>query len=228
MGTFNDLLDLAHSVGKYCIGMEGNVSKRLSLMEAIKIKASGAKLNTLTEEETLIILKDGRQYDNEHLKPSMESEFHKVIYELCPEVNFIAHTHPINTLKILCGDANLLFDFETRRLYPEHVIFNGPSSIGIGYHTPGQKLSKAIENEILHYIYNRKQIPKLILLMNHGIIALGKTVAECIAITETCEKAAEVFLGALSTGKIRYLSETSVQELLDDEKEKYRQSLIIN
>lgn len=227
MPTFKqmELVDLAHSVSKFCIGMEGNVSSRYYDTDRLLIKASGKKLSTLdTCGLSEYSISDGKLING--IKGSIETDFHRVIYKYYPEVNFIAHTHPINTLKILCGDANILFHFERKRLYPEQVIFNGPYSMAVGYHNPGKDLAKGIENEILHYELNSKPQPKLILLDNHGIIALGKTAQECVAITETCEKAAEVFLGALSTGKIRYLSDSSVQELLDDENEKYRMALV--
>lgn len=217
-----DLLYLAHSIGKYCIGMEGNVSAR-TLDGGLLIKSSGANLNNLRDNEVSKYSKDGILESDK--RGSIETEFHKVIYDNLPDVDFIAHTHPINTLKLLCGNPKLLNEFATLRMYPEQVIFNGANAVTIGYHKPGKPLAKAIEDEILHYYYNQKAFPNLILLMNHGIIALGKTVNECVAITETCEKSAEIFLGAFPTGKIRFLSEQSVQDLLDDENEKYRISL---
>lgn len=225
MATINDVINLGFNLSTFCIGMEGNVSGRID-DNGFAIKSSGASLYNLSAENISIynmacILLAGK-------KGSIETEFHKVIYELYPEVNFIAHTHPINTLKILCGDRNLLHDFATKRLYPEQVIFNGPQSAYASYWKPGKDLARAIKYEVDNFFIINKSYPKLILLENHGIIALGKTADECIAITETCEKAAEVFLGALSTGKIRYLSENSIQELLNDEQEKYRQSLICN
>ena len=224
MSNPGQLVFLARNVSKFCIGMEGNVSCRLHHINGFYIKASGASLSNMSTNDISCCDMTGRQLDKK--KPSIEMEFHKIIYQTCPEINYIAHTHPINTLKILCGDKNLLIDFCSKRLYPEQVIFNGPESGIVHYLKPGKDLAIGIKNDIMYFIDYKKPIPKLILLQNHGIIALGKTVQECVAITETCEKAAEVFLGALSTGKIRYLSEESVTELLEDENEKYRMSLV--
>ena len=222
MHPTNNILHLAHQVGKFCIGMEGNVSARHH--ENFVIKSSGVKLSDMTSDDISHYTMDGELYIGR--KGSIETDFHRMIYRLCPEVNFVAHTHPINTLKILCGNKSLLLDFANRRLYPEQVIFNGPKSSLTYYRKPGKPLAEFIRTTLNYYFEENNSFPKLMLLENHGIIALGKTAKECIAITETCEKAAEVFLGALSTGKIRYLSEESVTELLEDENEKYRMSLV--
>lgn len=218
----NNILYLAHSVGKFCIGMEGNVSQKQDNQNFV-IKSSGINLSEMTSNDISHYTMDGELYMGK--KGSIETDFHRTIYQLCPEVNFIAHTHPINTLKILCSDIKLLLDFSEKRLYPEQVIFNGSESGLVLYYKPGQSLANGIYCVINRFLEKNKPYPKLLLLSNHGIVALGTTAQECIAITETCEKAAEVFLGSLSTGKIRYLSEKSVQDLLEDENEKYRMSL---
>ena len=67
---------------------------------------------------------------------------------------------------------------------------------------------------------------KLILLKNHGIIACGKTSEECIIISEICEKAAEIFIGSKLIDNMNFLSSFQVNNLIFDEKEKYRKSLI--
>jgi ribulose-5-phosphate 4-epimerase/fuculose-1-phosphate aldolase len=122
-------------------------------------------------------------------------------------------------MKILC--SNKIYEFAEKRIFPDQVVFNGVSSCIIPYVNPGIELKKTIELEISKWIKNYGQLPKLILLKNHGIITFGKTVDECIIKTEICEKSAEIFSGALIHG-IEFLTNNEVTELLNDEKEKYR------
>jgi ribulose-5-phosphate 4-epimerase/fuculose-1-phosphate aldolase len=64
------------------------------------------------------------------------------------------------------------------------------------------------------------------LLENHGIIACGKTVDECVVITEICEKSAEIFIDTIKLKSVNYLTNSEIDKLLNDENEKYRKSLI--
>ncbi len=217
-----ELLDMAHIVGRFCIGMEGNVSTR-NTDKAFYIKYSGAKLAAMRDKDVSEYAMDGVHIDG---RPgSIETEVHLAIYRKFPEVEFIAHTHPVNTLKILCND-DFTGTFAEKRLYPEQVVFNGPKSCIVPYNTPGPKLAETVEVYVSRFERNYGYFPKLILLQNHGIIACGKTAAECIAITETCEKAAEVFIGAMMFEKMQTLTEEAINEIVNDQQEKYRQSLV--
>jgi len=122
-------------------------------------------------------------------------------------------------MKILC--SNKIYEFAEKRIFPDQVVFNGVSSCIIPYTKPGVELKKMVELEVSKWIKNYGELPKLILLKNHGIITFGKTVDECIIKTEICEKSAEIFSGALIHG-IEFLTNNEVTELLNDEKEKYR------
>jgi L-fuculose-phosphate aldolase len=73
---------------------------------------------------------------------------------------------------------------------------------------------------------NSGNFPKLILLKNHGIIACGKTIDECTIISEICEKSAEIFIGAINTNNINFLTDESINDLIVDKNEKYRQELL--
>ncbi len=216
------LTRLAALVSKYCIGMEGNISGRFNThagkaVDGFVIKCSGVRLNEANKICNYVAVDmTGQQLDNFSCRSSIEKDFHRAIYSKFKEVQFIAHTHPVNTLKILCSDK--FKSFAMKRMYPEQVIFNGEYSTSVPYACPGPKLANVIYNTLSSY----SECPKLILLKNHGIIACGKSVDECVAITETCEKAAEVFIGAYALGMVNFLMPTEVDELLDNEQEKYR------
>jgi len=216
-----DLINLSHSVSKFCVGMEGNVSMKTNL--GLTIKASGSKLSNLNDKDLVSYDFLGKQVDNFEKRGSMELGFHIFLLQQ-EDINFIAHTHPINTLKILCTED--IDTFANYRLFPDQVVFNGKKSCIVPYAKPGDELTEKIKTQVNIFIKTNNEFPKLILLKNHGIIACGKTSEECIIISEICEKAAEIFIGSKLIDNMNFLSSFQVNNLIFDEKEKYRKSLI--
>lgn len=210
-----DIFYLAQKLLSYVKGAEGNISERTE--SGFIIKASGTSFDEMSEDTVCLIKDDGSYYNNKSLRPSMETSFHAWLYKNL-DCNFIAHTHPTNTVKILCTEDS--DSFADKRLFPDQVIYNGYKSCVIPYAMPGDELTKAIEKGVLNYIENEKCQPKLILLENHGIITLGKTAKECIYGTEICEKAAQIF-----TKKSKFLHLNDILKLLNNTNEKYRESL---
>jgi ribulose-5-phosphate 4-epimerase/fuculose-1-phosphate aldolase len=216
-----DLILLSKKVSKFVVGMEGNVSKKTDF--GISIKASGTKLETLTDDDIINYDFNGNQLNKLDKKGSMELGFH--LYLLTENnINFISHTHPTNTLKILSSNLSELF--ANNRIFPDQVIFNGKKSCLVPYATPGNDLTKVIKESVLEYKNNENEFPKLILLKNHGIISCGKTIDECIIISEICEKAAEIFIDTITLGGVNFLTEDDIEKLINDKQEKYRKSLL--
>jgi ribulose-5-phosphate 4-epimerase/fuculose-1-phosphate aldolase len=219
--TISDLIKLSKQSSKYCVGMEGNVSCKIN--DTFFIKASGSKLNELSLDDLVNFDFNGNQINNFDKKGSMELGFHTFLLGF-DDVNFISHTHPTNTLKILC--SNLSKEFADKRIFPDQVIFNGKKSCLVPYSTPGNELTLSVKNCVNFFIKNELTFPKLILLENHGIISCGKSIDECVIINEICEKSAEIFLGSKSLGSLNFLSDIEINKLLMDKKEIYRKSLL--
>ena len=69
----------------------GNISARVSDTQYV-ITPSGRAYDTLTKEDIVLVnIADG-SYKGE-VKPSGEKGVHAAVYELCPEMNFVIHTH---------------------------------------------------------------------------------------------------------------------------------------
>jgi L-fuculose-phosphate aldolase len=198
--------------------MEGNISKKTN--DGIIIKASGSNLRNLSESDLVSYNFKGEQTNNHNKKGSMELSFHLYLLENY-NIKYVAHTHPTNTLKILVSDN--INEFADKRLFPDQVIFNGKKSCIIPYSLPGQPLTDTIKIYLNRFIEEENYFPNLILLKNHGIIVCGNSIEECIYGTEICEKSAEIFLTNYTRN---YLSDTEINELINDEQEKYRKSLL--
>ena len=70
---------------------------------------------------------------------------------------------------------------------------------GFPYTDPGLPLAKAIREGVQQHMQEEGLPPKLVLLQNHGIIALGDQRSR-LAITLMAEKAAAIFVGAAALG----------------------------
>lgn len=69
----------------------GNISARVSDTQYV-ITPSGRAYDTLTKEDIVLVnIADGT-YEGD-IKPSGEKGVHAAVYELCPDVNFVIHTH---------------------------------------------------------------------------------------------------------------------------------------
>ena len=221
MDLMDELLELAYAIHPFTICGEGNVSCRDG--ENFLIKASGTDLLGLKYDDLVRCGMNGRPHEDEEKKPSMEVSFHAWILRSFPQINFVAHTHPTHTNKILCSER--IFSFAKRRLFPDQIVRNGARSCVVPYATPGKPLRKAIEESIITFMASEKYFPKLILLQNHGIITAAASAKDCISSTLMCEKSAEIYSGARAMGSINYLTKEQIAEVDTSPDEKYRREI---
>jgi rhamnose utilization protein RhaD (predicted bifunctional aldolase and dehydrogenase) len=239
-----ELLQLSHELGRedrqLTILGEGNTSAKLNAAQ-FAVKASGCCLATLAEADlsicdstaVLAILEKKTLSDeelNEALliarvngqgkKPSIEAVFHAWLLTL-PDVNFVGHCHSLAANQILCSPRAR--DFAERRLFPDEVVYCGPASVFVPYADPGLVLAREIRDRTNAFIQQQGYAPKLILLQNHGIIALGSASSAVLACTLMAAKAAAVFMGAAALGGPNFLTLQHVERIVGRPDEAYRQ-----
>ena len=217
----DELLELAYAISPFTICGEGNVSCRDDAN--LLIKASGTDLLGLKYDDLVRCGMDGKPHEDEEKKPSMEVSFHAWILRTFPQINFVAHTHPTNTNKILCSER--IFSFAKRRLFPDQIVRNGAKSCVVPYATPGKPLRNVIKESIIEFMTMESYFPKLILLQNHGIITAGASAKDCVSSTLMCEKSAEIYSGARAMGSINYLTKEQIVEVDISPDEKYRRGI---
>ena len=246
-GTLEALLHLSHELGLESRGMamlgEGNTSARRD-DETFWVKASGTNLAALkpaqlvacrfkdiasmmarakmTDSEVNQALLDCR-VDSDALKPSVEALFHGYLLGL-PDVKFVGHVHAIAINQILCSPRAK--DFATNRIFPDEIVCCGPESVLVPYTDPGLVLAQAIREQTRLYIEKRGTYPRLILLENHGVIALGPTSQSVLAALLMAEKTAQIWVGAAMLGGPIFLSEQNVQRIAQRPDEHYRQKAL--
>ena len=242
------MLTLSHDLGreerKLAILGEGNTSARLSDGTFV-VKASGSNLATLSESgvaecrfDKLLPLLSAKslsdtaidealfaaRVDPKAKKPSVEAIFHAYLLTL-PGVNFVGHTHPITVNQLLCSKHAR--NFAKRRLFPDEIVCCGVESVFVPYTDPGLKLAQAIRSAVVAYIKRLSRPPRVILLENHGFIALGPTPASVLAATLMGAKAAEIFVGAAAIGGTpRFLTSAQVVRIAGRPDEHYRQKAL--
>jgi rhamnose utilization protein RhaD (predicted bifunctional aldolase and dehydrogenase) len=245
--TLHTLLSLSHDLGReerrMAILGEGNTSARLS-EENFLVKASGSNLSTLSASNLTECRFDGllahlkqrsvtdtkvdqalldSRVDGSARKPSVEAMFHAWLLTL-PGVNYVGHTHPIAVNSLLCSPRARTF--AKRRLFPDEVVCCGPESVLVPYCDPGLKLAQVIRRQVELYRRRAGILPRIILLQNHGLIALGATPNAVLAATLMAVKSAEITLGALAAGGARYLSAPDVARIAGRTDEHYRQKAL--
>lgn len=238
------LLELSHDIGRedrrLAILGEGNTSTRLTPDE-FAVKASGACLASLGEEDltvcrtrdTIALLEKRTLADNaveEALlaarvdpaarRPSIESVFHAWLLTL-DGVNFVGHCHPASVNRILCSPRAR--DFAEQRMFPDEIVFCGPASVYVPYADPGLPLAWQIRERTRDFIREQGFIPRLILLQNHGIIALGPSPKAVLACLLMADKAATIFVGAAAMGGPNFLLPQHVDRIRVRPDETYRQ-----
>jgi ribulose-5-phosphate 4-epimerase/fuculose-1-phosphate aldolase len=91
---------------------------------------------------------------------------------------------------------------------------------------PGLKLAQAIRRETEAFIGKHQRPPRIILMQNHGIIALGATWQSVLASLLMAEKAAKIFIGAAQLGGPIFLSEQDIARITSRPDEVYRQRVL--
>lgn len=245
--SLEPLLLLSHELGRedrsLAILGEGNTSAR-DAAGSFLVKASGANLGTLTAdgvttcrpEGLLALLSQARvddatideallaaRLDSAARKPSVEAMFHAWLLTL-PNVNYVGHTHPVAVNAILC--SRQAARFARSRLFPDEIVCCGESSVYVPYTDPGLKLAQAIRRETMTFIKRTGTPPRLILLGNHGLIALGATPAAVLAATLMADKAARIWLGAAALGGPRFLSAPQARRIAGRPDEHHRRKVL--
>lgn len=238
------LVKLSHDLGaadrRLAILGEGNTSTRVADGQ-FAVKASGCNLETLAagdvtlcQSAPILALLDAKQPTDAAIdqtlfdarvnakakKPSVESIFHSWLLTL-EGVEFVGHTHPVSVNQILCSPRAR--DFAEHRIFPDEVVCCGPQSVFVPYIDPGLALAREIRDRTQVYVTKNKTPPRLILLQNHGLIALGSTPNAVLAATLMAAKAAEIFLGAAAIGGPNFMTETQVARIAGRADEAHRQ-----
>ncbi|MFN2244422.1 MAG: class II aldolase/adducin family protein, partial [Anaerolineae bacterium] len=152
-------------------------------------------------------------------RPSVETVLHALALQL-DGINFVGHTHPTAVNAILCSQK--AEEAIAGRLFPDEIVYCGPAPVYIPYTDPGVPLARKVRDEINRYLEEYREKPKVVLMQNHGLIALGQTAVEVENITAMYVKTARVILGAYALGGVQAMSPEAVARIHTRPDEQYR------
>jgi rhamnose utilization protein RhaD (predicted bifunctional aldolase and dehydrogenase) len=207
----------ASGQGMHSISADGFVALRFApLLEA---------LNNATDDphRAMSAAMDAAKVDSAvRANPSVEATFHAALLYDCG-VRCIAHTHPLLINQIMCSTR--AEEFATIRMFPDQVVLCGPRSVFVPYVDPGLPLALAIRERVRAYMDEYGEFPRVVLLANHGLIALGQTPKDALNVTAMAVKAAGIFMGACSIGQPTIMTEADIHHIYKRPDEIYRRKL---
>jgi NAD(P)-dependent dehydrogenase (short-subunit alcohol dehydrogenase family)/rhamnose utilization protein RhaD (predicted bifunctional aldolase and dehydrogenase) len=186
-----NLLEISHFFGtntEFVIGGGGNTSWKDE--NFLYVKASGARLGTLTEQGLIkldrhsldrlfsmsfpedsfqrdrMILESMMNscIDNDlNLRPSVETPLHHLL-----RYRYVIHTHPTRINALLCSRNCREI---VKKIFPDDILF-------VEYTDPGYVLFRKLETEISLYRVRFSRDPRIILVQNHGAFISADTIDE--------------------------------------------------
>ncbi|MBD3353769.1 MAG: class II aldolase/adducin family protein [Candidatus Lokiarchaeota archaeon] len=206
------------SKNKLVIGPGGNTSCRLK--DKLYIKPSGLNFEEMKVDDFVEVdIETGVISERQkRKKPSSEILMHRYIYQKRPDVMSIFHAHPPITIGLAASGT------EFKHLYPDSAAYLGKEILVLDYIVPTTyKLAEYVRDKIENYVS--------IVLQNHGAITVAKNPKTAYLRMELLEGLAYSLWIALSSnpnGKIRYLTDQEVDEVINLDAEKYRTKLYDN
>ncbi|MGX1743145.1 class II aldolase/adducin family protein [Bosea sp. NPDC055353] len=181
-----EIVSVAQAIDRagFCPSKSGNVSARLG--DGLLITPSGLPYARTRPEDLIHLSLDGTILNGSR-KPSSEWPFHVAIYRARPDAQAIVHTHSPRATALsstrrgipafhymiaLCGGADVRC--------AEYATFGTPEL--------AENAVKALDGR------------KAVLLANHGVIALGQTLAGAHTIVAEVENLAGQYLDILAAG----------------------------
>jgi rhamnose utilization protein RhaD (predicted bifunctional aldolase and dehydrogenase) len=247
MNPAEELVQLSRELGRedrqLAILGEGNTAHDLG-DGTFLVKASGTSLGTLTADglsrvshakvDALLARRDPSEQEIEDgllgcladpgcRKPSVETFLHSLCLRE-PGVSWTGHTHTTSVLSLLASRQGVRPFL--RHVCPDAIVVCGRHVLGIPYINPGLDLALAVKDGLDRFRADHGKPPKVILMENHGPVALGSSSKEVLNIMLMLDKWARVLLGAFAAGGPEFLSDEDAARIDLRLDEAYRRRMI--
>ncbi len=231
--VLEQLIGMSQALGDpandYVILGEGNASARAD-DDSFWVKASGTELVRASRDSfvrvrftPILEAMDGATLSDTEVKqllktvtvegtraPSIETFLHALCLQL-EGIQFVGHTHPVAAVSLLCSQHSRgLF---SGSLFPDQIVLLGPAFVYVPYTDPGLPLALAVRDGVRQFVGAQQRVPKVLMMENHGVFALGGTAQEVLNITQMLVKTCRVLTGTLAAGGPRFLSPEHVARI---------------
>jgi L-ribulose-5-phosphate 4-epimerase len=175
----------------------GNVSARDPSTDLVVIKPSGVRYDDLTPASLVVVDRDGRVVEG-RLRPSSDTTSHLVIYRELPDINGVVHTH--STFATAFAAVGRPIPACLTAIADE---FGGPIPCAGYAPVGGEEIGRAVVEGI-------GESPA-VLLMNHGVFAVGETAEKAVKAAVMVEDAARTVFYALQLGEPRAILDQEIE-----------------
>lgn len=175
----------------------GNISLRLG--DQVFITPSQTDKATIKAEEVGILSISGEN-QTPHLKPSMESKMHLAIYHSRPDVNAIVHAHPVFATSFCISKKEI----KTNLAGETWAVIGVP--VKADYRLMGTK-------DLADVVAEASLKGNVVLLENHGVLTVGKSLMQAYDRLEVTEVAAKVTFITDLMGDRKELSASELKEI---------------
>lgn len=177
----------------------GNISRLTDDNESIVITPSQIDKGNLNRDLIGVVDKNGENQTRD-LKLSMETGLHVAIYKQRPDVKAIIHAHPPYSSAYTAVDREI------------NTALTGEARAILGQ--PVKAAYKLMGTEGLAEVTsNAAKEADVVLMENHGIICVGKTLLEAFNKMEVLESAAKISFIAEMLGKVKGLDPKQCEEI---------------
>ena len=168
----------------------------------------------MADQAALTAALDAGLVDGRQRRGSIEALVHVSVQALSPNpaaTRFVGHTHPTEVVGLLASvHAETAWD---RHVYSDEAVVIG-RPLYVPYAMPGIALGQVFHAALRQRVQETGVMPSLILLGNHGIVAVGPTADAVDGISAMAAKGARVRTIAHSVGGVAPLSQESVAKFI--------------
>jgi len=225
-----DLIQLAHTLASHPARLagwrEGSCAAKLS-EDRLLVTARGADLATLAPSDlvemdlkkmTALLAAETAgpaeiaeaQVTPDSAPASSDALLHAHLLGFAG-VRICVHLHPVEINQIACSPR--VRQFADRRSTPAEIVALGSAMPLVPYADPGLPLAKEVKRRMVLWNDRYKTVPKVMLILNHGMFVLGADAAEIVKIAEAAVKAAQVFIGASLLGGPVFMTPNNVAQI---------------
>lgn len=157
--------------------------------------------------------------DPQFRRPSVETFLHA----LCLHeggAKWVAHTHAVSVNAILC--SKLGAEPFMGHLFPDGIVVCGRNVAVVPYVDPGFILAKVVRDELRRFQDAHGHSPKLLLMVNHGLVGLGQSAQEALNINLMADKWAKVLQQTYALGGPNFLPTQHMERIDSRLDEHYR------
>jgi L-fuculose-phosphate aldolase len=178
----------------------GHVSARMPGVDVVKVKPSGMGLGEIRTDDVIEVDFVGRKVAGRH-GVHAEMPIHLGIYKRRPDVHAVVHTHPLHVAGLMASSGRL------EMVNQDSLYF----ARGVGhYPSPALVVNEELGDSLADALGDRNAV----LMRNHGLVTVGRTVQEGLFLAVALESSLRVQATAAAFGEISPIAGDDLTEML--------------